>query len=251
MPPAQADAQNPSTDLRASNAIDEPPRIYWPYSVVDGGVRSSAEVIHVVETDGLVRRHYADIRIDNLRSATLDRTTLLFVSYRKRGAIYWTKHPIRIPEGEAVLSDGDHLIRSRCGNRLSTTPMKPTSPDEPQLAELDPLPVPQLKAPEKTAKPAGPTIPGPKRPERTGNPDEKTPTNPDPARKKGDPLTLPNVPKVPAVIMPAKNSNSGALLDPSVFSSRSAPLEVPEPATWVLLVTAGIGVGTLFQNRNW
>jgi hypothetical protein len=34
-------------------------------------------------------------------------------------------------QGEAVLSDGKHLARTRCGNRISDVAMAPVSPQEP------------------------------------------------------------------------------------------------------------------------
>src|SRR5262249_43345252 len=52
-------------------------------------------------------------------STRLDRPTLMYASYRIGDDIYWTKHKLRLPEGEMVLTDGVNTIRARCGNMLA------------------------------------------------------------------------------------------------------------------------------------
>jgi hypothetical protein len=62
------------------------------------------------------------------------------MSYRVGDQIYWTKRRLILHEGEQILTDGDTTIRGRCGNRLSETPMVPTSGQEP-LADVFDRPV--------------------------------------------------------------------------------------------------------------
>lgn len=52
-------------------------------------------------------------------------------------SIYWTRHPIRLAKGETLLTDGGHLARARCGNRISDSPNEPTNAIEPEESELD------------------------------------------------------------------------------------------------------------------
>src|SRR5437764_1059357 len=42
---------------------------------------------------------------------------------------YVPRKRVWLPEGEAVLTDGDNLARARCGNRISFTPQQPVGPE--------------------------------------------------------------------------------------------------------------------------
>ena len=61
---------------------------------------------------------------------------MAYVSYRKNNSIFATRKQLRIPKGELVLTDGTHLARARCGNRLSDTPAEPTSAQEEPTPDL-------------------------------------------------------------------------------------------------------------------
>src|SRR5215467_132697 len=55
---------------------------------------------------------------------------------------YWTRRPMRIPNGEVLLTDGRLYARARCGNRISETPLGPAilPPEaEPTQAAFDDL----------------------------------------------------------------------------------------------------------------
>jgi hypothetical protein len=103
----------------------------YPYSVIPGGARTSGELRNAVERDSTVRAHYADFVVANTRVARLQKPQAFYVSYRIGNDIYWTKNAVLIPAGETVLSDGPHMARTRCGNRLSLAPVAPISKTEP------------------------------------------------------------------------------------------------------------------------
>jgi hypothetical protein len=48
-----------------------------------------------------------------------------YVSYRKDAKVSWTTHPVTIPANELVLTDGNHLVRARCGNRIEIKKPQP------------------------------------------------------------------------------------------------------------------------------
>jgi hypothetical protein len=128
-------------------------RRVYPFSVVPGGVYSARE-LHVARAhDATVGEHYASFGANSGVERT-QQDLYMFVSYRKSDRVYWTKTRHRIPKGELLLSDGSHLARTRCGNRLSATPQYPTIADEPSQAALDTpqfperLPEPKLDLPE-------------------------------------------------------------------------------------------------------
>jgi hypothetical protein len=105
------------------------PRTVFAHSVISGGVRSADELTHALRTDPVAAAHYAHFRADAAHLDYLKSSTRAYVSFRTGAAIYWTRHRVSLPEGEAVLTDGENVVRARCGNRISFTPRQPTGPD--------------------------------------------------------------------------------------------------------------------------
>jgi hypothetical protein len=129
------------------------PRKVYRFSVIPGGAYSSEEVARARRVDAVVRTHYSDFG-EVVSSRRMQADTYLYVSYRKADRVFWSIRKHRIPKGELVLTDGKHLARARCGNRLSITPQQPTLPDRQMPQEtLD-----QLEAPQNIAL-ATPTPP--------------------------------------------------------------------------------------------
>jgi len=117
------------------------PRKVYRYSVIPGGVYSIEELARARRVDSTVGAHYADFG-SRVQVQISSGPALLYVSYRKGDRVYWTAKKHRIPKGEALLTDGKHLARTRCGNRLSLSPQLPTltidEPNENQLAGIQP-----------------------------------------------------------------------------------------------------------------
>jgi hypothetical protein len=115
----------------------------YRFSVIPGGAYSSKELARARRVDTVVRTHYAGFG-ELVSSHRMQSDTYLYVSYRKADRVFWSVKKHRIPKGELVLTDGKHLARARCGNRLSITPQQPTLPDKPMPEEtLDELEAPQ------------------------------------------------------------------------------------------------------------
>jgi hypothetical protein len=112
-------------------------RTVYPYSVIAGGAQSPQELREAVATDPVVAQHYADFDITNARRVTLDAPKLVYVSYRIGNKVFWTKNKLALRKGEAMLSDGTNMARTRCGNRISILPVRPNAPAEPTSSELD------------------------------------------------------------------------------------------------------------------
>lgn len=108
----------------------------YPYSIIPGGVYSPAELANADRDDPVVQEHYADFNLKNVKMVQLTDDRFQYVSYRKRKKVYWTKKKLRIPKGELLLTDGSSWARARCGNRLSDTPHKEVSDDEPPATIL-------------------------------------------------------------------------------------------------------------------
>ncbi len=109
----------------------------YPYSVIPGGVSSPEALQSAVAVDPVVARHYAGFDVFVTRVIQLKASHFAFVSYRRGNDIFWTRNKVKIPAGESLLSDGNNLARTRCGNRLSEVPKTPTSSQDPPLREME------------------------------------------------------------------------------------------------------------------
>jgi hypothetical protein len=126
-------------------------RPVYPYSVIPRGVETAEELRTAIHRDPVVSAHYSDFRVRAARAMRLPREHQFFVSYRVGNQVYWTKKKITLPSGEMLLTDGEHLARTRCGNRLSEIPLAPTAPSEPTDHSFN-TPVAPLR-PELTSQP--------------------------------------------------------------------------------------------------
>lgn len=143
-PPSQSFVSNISKQLRVAEIQREPeriPRRVYAFSVIPGGAYSREELAVALKVDPVAAEHYAGFDASNASTRRLAEDTYVYVSYRKGDRVYWTASKRRIPKGELVLSDGKHLARTRCGNRLSGIPESPVD-HAPQPTEL------ALNAPE-------------------------------------------------------------------------------------------------------
>jgi hypothetical protein len=112
-------------------------RTVYPYSVIAGGAQSPTELREAMAGDPVVAQHYADFDITKAHRVTLDAPKLVYVSYRIGNKVFWTKNKLALRKGEAMLSDGSNMARTRCGNRISVLPVRPYAPAEPTSSELD------------------------------------------------------------------------------------------------------------------
>jgi hypothetical protein len=112
-------------------------RVVYPYSVIPGGVRSSAELRDIAEHDSVVAKHYSGFDYARARVIELDRPQLVYVSYRRGGQIHWMSKQTTLLKGEMLLTDGHITARTRCGNQVSVLPQANISPQEPTIAELE------------------------------------------------------------------------------------------------------------------
>src|SRR5580692_9453675 len=129
-------------------------RVFYPYSVISGGAKNQAELRSAVLHDVIVAAHYADFDLEKTHIARLGVARAVFVSYRVGNRIFWTKNRMTLPAGETVLTDGAHMARTRCGNRLSEVPGQPVLKAEPSPEAME---IPAGAGP--LAVPVAPEIP--------------------------------------------------------------------------------------------
>lgn len=111
-------ARPPRPTFRAARKV-------YPFSVIPGGVYDPRELEKSMRGDPTLAAHYNDVQTDRLIAVRTQAPIKAYVSFRREGKICWTSRQVAIPAGELVLTDGHHLIRSRCGNRIEQ--MKPWS----------------------------------------------------------------------------------------------------------------------------
>lgn len=109
----------------------------YPYSVIPGGVRDVADLREKAARDYVVRRHFAGFNYGHARLVRAERAREVYLSYRIRENVYWTRKKVRLLESELLLTDGVITARARCGNQISETPKTEVSDDEPAVDVLN------------------------------------------------------------------------------------------------------------------
>ena len=104
-----------------------------------GGIHSALDAEAAIDRDPVVRAHYTGINPHALRVETLSADRLVHMSYRVGDKIYWTKKPVRLRQGETILTDGVNQIRTRCGNCIAMAPLEPTADEDVDEMEFDAL----------------------------------------------------------------------------------------------------------------
>lgn len=216
----------------------------YPYSVVPGGVRDARELKWVTEHDPVVAQHYAGFDYGRAHVVKVVLAREVYVSYRIGSKLYWTRHPIHLKKGETLLTDGSMTARTRCGNRVEETPQQATSNFEPPAAAFDEPMLPAmgtstaaLPAPLQTALMNRPADFGPLSfydPLEGGN---GVPVAPPPL-----PMAVRNVcgigaKKPVAGEVEAFAPEIGTGTNKKKINPCETGGEVPEPSTWVLMIS--------------
>jgi hypothetical protein len=108
----------PQLNFRAARQI-------FPFSVIPGGVLDERELADSMAKDEVVRKHYSGLQPDRMWFSRTKQPMVAYVSYRKGSNVCWTSHPVTIPANELVLTDGKHMVRARCGNRIEVKKPEP------------------------------------------------------------------------------------------------------------------------------
>jgi hypothetical protein len=213
-------------------------RPVFPYSVVPGGVTNAKELKTAMREDSVVASHYADFLMRSTHRVGLASARQVYVSYRLGDRIYWTRKKITLPAGETLLTDGIHLARTRCGNRISGVPAEPVSPSEPPAEVFDKPLVSNLPVLTVDSLPGAPIW------SDTPPPFQITLTQP--PQPGGGPF-IPVIPIFPCCGGPGGGPSPPSNPTPSPLPLPPPPTATPEPSSVVLLV---IGFGGLFCVRK-
>lgn len=135
-------------------AHPQPSRPVYRHSVIPGGVHGAAELASSLARDPVASIHYANFDVARASMVKVGKPRLVHVSYRVGDKIYWTKNTVLLAAGEELLTDGIHLVRARCGNRIADARQAIESDHEPAPEVLDALMVSADDLPDGTGKPA-------------------------------------------------------------------------------------------------
>jgi hypothetical protein len=224
-----------SRDSRLSATYaGRPGRVIYPYSVIPGGVQTVQELKTAIAHDPVVSSHYAAFHLSRTRVIRLDHEQLMHVSYRIGNQVYWTKRLMKLAKGEAVITDGEHTARTRCGNQIAEVIPSPVSLVEPTPEELD-TPV----------APLAPLAIDFKDPYRL---DEVSPPRAGVSPPETDPS--PGRPTPPVLVGPV-SANPIPFAPPPVTLPVTPPVvRVPEPGTATLLLVAFPALWLLRKRKN-
>ena len=136
--PLASSLEKPSPSIQATRQTKP---IFYPYSVVPGGVQGKEDLAQAIVQDPVVAAHYKNSRPSEMEPAVLKEDRTAYVSYRVGEKVYWTARMVTLRQGESVLTDGQVTVRARCGNQVSEVPQVPvlSAAFEPTPAEFDQL----------------------------------------------------------------------------------------------------------------
>jgi hypothetical protein len=130
------DASGTARANRSLKVLARIPGVY-PYSVVPGGVKNAAELREAAARDYAIRRHYAQFDFEHARMERATEARAVYLSYRIRNTVFWTRKRVRLHAGELLLTDGNITARARCGNQISDVARPEVSSEEPDEDVLD------------------------------------------------------------------------------------------------------------------
>jgi hypothetical protein len=192
----------------------------YPYSVVPGGVKDPDDLRSAAARDYVVRRHFTHFDFSRARLERVTEAREVYLSYRIRDTVFWTRKRIRLHLDELLLTDGKITARTRCGNQISDTAKPEVSDEEPEEDVLD-QPVAVLEAPSLPIRPV------------LGPPDLPI-GQPTPPQLFAGGFFFPYVPvgvPIPAKACPAEDG----IVDGHCRPKRHRKPVVPEPSTMLLL----------------
>ncbi len=250
-------AEDASLSLLSASELASRPkasaRPVYPYSVVPGGVEDARELKWVAEHDPIVAAHYAGFDYAHARIVRLTLARTAYVSYRVGNHVYWMRHRITLHKGEKLITDGKITARARCANRVEEVPQQLNSAPDPAVAEFEepvrPSPGSSMAVPPVEFESALLNRPG------------IFATEPLPPLSlyssfPGGGVVPISPPPLPSGVCapPKKPVKGGGTELADTKKKKTGPCgtsgAVPEPSTWLMLITGVIAVGWLARRKS-
>jgi len=100
-------------------------------------VKNPGDLRAAAARDYVVRRHFSHFDFSHAQLVRATEAREVYLSYRIRDTVFWTRKKIRLHLGEPLLTDGKVTARARCGNQISDTAKPEVSNEEPDEDVLD------------------------------------------------------------------------------------------------------------------
>ena len=230
-------------------------RPVYPYSVVPGGVEDARELKWVAEHDPIVAAHYAGFDYDHARVVRLTLAQTVYVSYRIGNQVYWMRHRITLHKGEKLITDGKITARARCANRVEEVPQQLNSMSEPPAAKFE-EPVGANEGSSMAVPPVEFVSALLNRPGVGGVEPLPPPLSLYAPLSGGDVVPISPPPLPSSVCAPPRKPVKGEAVAFANISEKkkTGPCgttgAVPEPGTWLLLITGVIAMAWLARRRT-
>jgi hypothetical protein len=192
----------------------------YPYSIVPGGVNNPSDLRAAAAHDAVVRQHYAHFDFEHAQLVRVNEAREVYLSYRIRNSVFWTRKKARLHVGEFLLTDGKITARAHCGNQVSDTAKPEVSNEEPAEDVLDE----PLVAAESPYLPFRSML----------TPPELPVGQPDPPDVFTGGFIFPTVPYGAPV---TSGCPAGEMLSDGRCHVKNHPTVVPEPSTLLLIVS--------------
>jgi hypothetical protein len=126
---AEITASSPAPVVRPASA---PKRVVYNYSVIPGGEPNVADFCGQIQSDAAFHGFNCNVAYETSLRSPIS----VFMTFKKNGHIYWTKHLVSVKAGELMYTDGHRSFLARCGNEIGFAPQQPTMEiDESLLSE--------------------------------------------------------------------------------------------------------------------
>jgi hypothetical protein len=116
---AEIAAYSPAPIARVASA---PKNVVYNYSVIPGGEGNVSDFCEEVQSDAAFKGFNCNVAYET----TLRSPIAVFMTFKKNGHIYWTKHLVSVKAGELIYTDGHRSFLARCGNEIGFALQEPT-----------------------------------------------------------------------------------------------------------------------------
>jgi hypothetical protein len=126
---AEIASSSPAPVVRSPSALK---KVVYNYSVIPGGEPNVADFCEHIQSDAAFNGFNCNVAYETSLRSSIS----VFMTFKKNGHIYWTKHLVSVKAGELIYTDGQRSFLARCGNEIGFAPQQPTMEiDESLLSE--------------------------------------------------------------------------------------------------------------------
>jgi hypothetical protein len=116
---AEIATSSPTPHVSSISAVKP---VVYNYSVIPGGVANVADFCNQIQSDAAFQGFNCNVAYETLLRSPI----AVFMTFKKNGHIYWTKHLVTVKAGELIYTDGQRSFLARCGNEIGFALREPS-----------------------------------------------------------------------------------------------------------------------------